>query len=278
MKKRSGRVLKTVLVMALAFVCLAEDSRLRLVTTEYTLTFDTLPEPFDGFRIIQLSDLHGMVFGAGNTRLLRAVAAAEPDLIALTGDLADKNTDLADVDTLLEGLAELAPVYYVSGNHEWSAGLLEPLGLLFRHHGVCRLANAYLPLERDGSRIILAGVDDPNGRRDMEKPDGLAARLREEYPTEFALLLGHRNDWTEKYPALPVELVLCGHAHGGIIRIPGLGGLLGAGYTFFPDCTAGIYPMESGYMLVSRGLGSSTTGIPRLCNNPEIVAVTLRTG
>ena len=277
MKRHSRGAFRVLLIFLLLIGALLADSRFRLVTTEYRLIFDTLPPAFDGFRVVQLSDLHGAVFGRGNARLLRAVEKAAPDLIALTGDLADKNTDLTDVDELLAGLAKIAPVYYVSGNHEWSEKLLEPLEPLLRRHGVRRLANEYIPLERDGGRIVLAGVDDPNGPRDMEAPDALAARLRTEYPAEFVLLLGHRNDWTEKYPTLPVELVLCGHAHGGVIRIPGVGGVLGTGRTLFPGHTAGVFSGETYRMLVSRGLAGSTAGIPRFCNNPELVAVTLIT-
>lgn len=276
MKKRSKRLRRT-LLLALLLAALIVDGRLRLTTTEYSLSFAGLPPAFDGFRVVQLSDVHGAVFGRENERLLRAVAAAEPDLIALTGDLADQYTDLADTDRLLAGLGEIAPVYYVSGNHEWSEDLLEPLQELFQRRGVRYLRNEYLTLERSDSRIVLAGVEDPNGWRDMPRPDALAARLRETYPEDFVLLLGHRNDFLEKYPSLPVDLVLCGHAHGGVIRIPGLGGLLGTNRELFPDYTAGVYTGGTYRLLVSRGLGS-LRGIPRLFNNPEVVVLTLRAG
>ena len=276
MKRRSRRARRVILILILVLAALILDGRLRLTTTEYVLAFDSLPGEFDGFRVVQLSDVHGAQFGAGNARLLRAVAAAEPDLIVLTGDLADQYTDLEVTDRLLEGLGEIAPVYYVSGNHEWSEGLLEPLQALFQRRGVRYLRNEYLPLERDGAQIVLAGVEDPNGWRDMPKPDQLTARLRETWPEEFVLLLGHRNDFLEKYPTLPVDLVLCGHAHGGVIRIPGLGGLLGTDRSLFPDYTAGVYSGKNYRMLVSRGLGRMR-GIPRIFNNPEVVVVTLHT-
>ena len=276
MKRRAKRARRAFLILILILAALVLDSRLRLTTTEYSLDFANLPREFDGFRVVQLSDVHGAVFGAGNVRLLRAVAAAEPDLIALTGELADQYTDLEELDHLLAGLTEIAPVYYVSGNHEWSEGLLAPLQALFQDRGVRYLRNEYLSLERAGARIVLAGVEDPNGWRDMPRPDALAARIRESYPTDFLLLLGHRNDFLEKYPELPVDLVLCGHAHGGVIRIPGLGGLLGTDRGLFPDYTAGVYAGESYQMLVSRGLGRMR-GIPRIFNNPEVVVVTFHT-
>ena len=277
MKKRRHIFLKTVLLLIVVIGLLIADSALRVVTTEYELSYGELPAEFDGFRIVQLSDLHGAEFGQGNARLLKKVAQAEPDVIALTGDLADENTDMAVVDALLVGLTQLAPVYYVSGNHEWSAHLTEAMETLLEAHGVIYLRNEYVSISRGGAEIVLAGVEDPNGRADQPKPDAVIAGLREAHPEAFTVLLGHRNDWTEKYPRLPVELVLCGHAHGGVIRIPGVGGVLGTGRTLFPGHTAGVFSGETYRMLVSRGLAGSTAGIPRFCNNPELVAVTLIT-
>ena len=273
--KKRGGVLRVLLILLVILLVLLADSNLRMVTREYHLSFAELPEGFDGFRIVQLSDVHGAVYGRDNERLLRAVSEAMPDMIVLTGDLADAETDLAETERLVEALAALAPVYYVSGNHEWSSGLLEELGSLFQRHGVRYLRNEYLTLEANGDRIILAGVEDPNGWKDMEKPDKLADRLREEYPEDFVLLLGHRNDWLKKYPELPVELILCGHAHGGIIRLPGVGGVLGTGFVLFPEHTEGVYVGETYQLLVSRGLGNSTIRIPRLLNNPELVVAVL---
>ena len=265
-----------ILILLLIFAAFLADSRFRLVTTEYEVSDPALPAAFDGFRVVQLSDLHGAVYGRENSRLLRAVKRAKPDLIALTGDLADERTKLPVIDGLLKELSGIAPVFFVSGNHEWSAGLTEALAPMLRGHGVRWLRNEFLPLERDGARIILAGAEDPNGPADMEKPEALASRLRQQYPAEFVLLLGHRNDWTEKYPGLPVDLILCGHAHGGVIRIPGVGGVLGTGRELFPKHTAGLFRSGDYGMLVSRGLSGPTAGIPRLFNNPELVAVTLR--
>jgi len=276
MKQRKKSAFPKMLV-ALAALCglIAADSSLRLVTTEYVLDFDRLPADFDGFRIVQLSDVHGAVFGQDNARLLARVAALEPDLIALTGDLADENTRLADTETLLRALSGIAPCFFVSGNHEWSAGLIQPLRRLCAQCGVRWLHNEYLTLKRGGSRIVLAGVEDPQGPRDMTAPDALIAAARGEYPEDFLLLLAHRNDYAEKYPALPVDLILSGHAHGGMIRLPGLGGVLGHGGALFPDYEAGVYAVGSYRLVVSRGIGLGMP-LPRFLNNPEVVCVTLK--
>ena len=141
MKKRRHPFLKILLLIVVGIGLLFADSAARIVTTEYALSYAELPAAFDGFRIVQLSDLHGAEFGEGNARLLKKVGAAEPDVIALTGDLADESTDPAVVDALLAELADIAPVYYVSGNHEWSAHLTEAMETLLEAHGVTYLRN-----------------------------------------------------------------------------------------------------------------------------------------
>ena len=275
MNKRKHIFLKITVSLVLAGGLLLADSNLRIVETRYELAYTTLPEGFDGFTVVQLSDVHGALFGKDNSYLLKKVRAAAPDLIAVTGDLADADTDLRRVDALLAGLVEIAPVYYVSGNHEWSDGVLGQLTETLEARGVRYLRNEYEVFERGGEALVLAGVEDPNGRADQPKPDGFIASLRDERPGDFVLLLGHRNYWVKEYPTLPVDLILCGHAHGGIVRLPFAGGLLGQGRIWFPDYDAGLYESGSYRMLVSRGLGNSVP-IPRFWNNPELVTVTLR--
>lgn len=271
-KHRAGR--RILLLLALLLAAGFADSALRVVTTEYTVESARLPAAFDGFRVVQLSDVHGKEFGPENETLLKKVAAAQPDLIALTGDLADSETDLAVIDRLLAGLSALAPVYYVSGNHEWAAGVLPALAALFDAHGVRWLRNEAVTLTRGTAEITLAGVDDPNGPRDQLTPDALCARIAETRPEDFVLLLAHRNDFREKYPDLAADAVLCGHAHGGVIRLPFVGGLLGTGRELFPADTAGALPSGRYTLIVSRGLGDAL--VPRFCNNPEIVVTVLR--
>lgn len=275
MKKRKHRAGRRILLLLVLLLTAGfADSALRIVTTEYTVESARLPAAFDGFRVVQLSDVHGKEFGPENETLVKKVAAAQPDLIALTGDLADSATDLAAIDRLLAGLSALAPVYYVSGNHEWAAGVLPALAALFEAHGVRWLRNEAVTLTRGGAEITLAGVDDPNGPRDQLTPDTLCARIAEARPEDFVLLLAHRNDFREKYPDLAADAVLCGHAHGGVIRLPFLGGLLGTGRELFPSDTAGALPSGRYTLIVSRGLGDAP--VPRLWNNPEIVVTVLR--
>ena len=269
---------KLILVIVLAFVLifgvLAADSACRIVVSEHSIESEKLPESFDGFKIAHISDIHGSDFGRDNARLVKKVRELKPDIIAITGDLADKDADIRVIDSLLEGLSAIADVYYVSGNHEWGSGRMDELKELFEKHGVYYLSNSYTLLERSGESIVLCGVDDPNARLSMPAPEDVVERIDEEVGESYRVLLGHRNYWVEKYPALDVDLIFCGHAHGGIVRLPGVGGVFGTGFELFPENTEGAIQSGIYTMIVSRGIGNSTP-IPRLFNNPEIVLVSL---
>ena len=265
------------LALVLTGAGLVLDSRCGLQVTEYNLYFDSLPAQFEGCCIVQLSDLHGSSFGRDNSRLAALVREQEPDLIALTGDFVEDESQLAATRDLLEGISGCAPIYWVNGNHEWVKGVLPALRELLDSCGVVRLENGYLPLSRGGAQIVVAGAEDPNGYADMIKPDALAEKLREEYPEDFVLWLGHRNYWAEKYPDLPVDLILSGHAHGGIVRLPGIGGLLNVNHSFGAEYESGVYQGETFKMVVSRGLGNSIP-VPRFLNRPEVVKIILHCG
>lgn len=265
------------LALVLTGAGLMLDSRCGLQVTEYNLYFDSLPAQFEGCCIVQLSDLHGSSFGRDNSRLAALVREQEPDLIALTGDFVEDESQLAATRGLLEGISGCAPIYWVNGNHEWVKGVLPALRELLDSCGVVRLENGYLPLSRGGAQIVVAGAEDPNGYADMIKPDALAEKLREEYPEDFVLWLGHRNYWAEKYPDLPVDLILSGHAHGGIVRLPGIGGLLNVNHSLGAEYESGVYQGETFKMVVSRGLGNSIP-VPRFLNRPEVVKIILHCG
>ncbi len=274
--KRGKRGAAVIVAAVLTAAMLVADSRYHLQTTEYELSFSSLPEEFDGFRIVHLSDLHGMSFGKDNIRLARRVKELEPDLIALTGDFTEYSRDLPAAGSLLRELEGTAPLYWVNGNHEWNNGGTEKaMQELVKSCGGTCLNDKFEPLYRGTGRIIIAGSDDPNTWHGHKTPEELAGELREIYPEDFVLWLGHRNFWTKDYPGLPVELILSGHAHGGIIRIPGVGGLLNVDRSFGATYEAGLYSGERFIMEVSRGLGNSIP-VPRLFNRPEIAVITLK--
>lgn len=277
-KKHRGRGCLTALIIlaliAAAAAFLIKDSREDLEISRYEVASQKLPESFDGFKIVQLSDLHGAEFGEDGIGLVEKVKELEPDIIALTGDFVTDEGDLAAVEKLAARLVKLCPVYFVSGNHEFGSGLAVKVRNILERAGVKYLSNEYLTINRGDDEILLGGVEDPLAYADMLSPDELAQKMNDAAPDAFKILLGHRNYWMTEYPELPVDLIFCGHAHGGLIRIPGVGGLIGTDRRLFPDFDAGEYNNGRYTLIVSRGLGNSVP-IPRIFNRPEIVCVEL---
>lgn len=275
-RKRTRRIRRTALLLALAalLALLLYDSARNLKLSEYEIASEKLPGSFDGFKIVQLSDLHGARFGENDAELIEMIRTQQPDMIALTGDFITDGDDLDAVRLLLAGLCGICDIYFVSGNHDYGSGFESELASLLEEYGVRYLRNEYVRLDRDGESIVLAGVEDPNSWADMIKPDELCSRLRSEYPDSFAVLLGHRNYWVTEYPELPVELILCGHNHGGLIRLPFVGGLIGTDRKLLPEYDMGMFTSGAYSMIVSSGLGNSVP-VPRFLNRPEVVSITL---
>ncbi|MBD5133327.1 MAG: metallophosphoesterase [Clostridiales bacterium] len=253
-----------------------------LQVTHTDVALSTLPGEFDGYKIVHLSDLHGHEYGQGNEELLALIREQKPDLIVVTGDLIDQEGQLQMIPALARGLAAIAPAYYVTGNHEWGlgTGTVKELKSLLSQCGVEPLSNQYELLERDGAQVVLAGVDDLNGYADQTTPEELYARIEDQAPGLFTLLLAHRNDRFWQYASAGYDFVMSGHGHGGIVRLPFVGGLLGSNRQFFPKWTSGLYTMGNSTLFVSRGLGNNTVPFKgfRIFNRPELAVVTLKSG
>lgn len=277
--KKRHRGILILLVLALIAAVILYDGNTRLVTDEFVLESGALPEDFEGFRIVQLSDLHAAVFGEGNEKLISAVRDARPDIICITGDMVDGQRGQQEpyVRELMGDLTAIAPVYYVSGNNEWACGWARELFSLLEELGATVLRNEYVTFGRGDDYIIIAGVDDPNGPYDMKTPEELVGEIRKSHPGKYVLMLAHRDTQLDMWASLGVDAVLCGHAHGGLVRLPFTDGLYAPGQGWFPTYTAGIYEKGATRMLVSRGIGWSR-GFPRVFNNPEIVSVSLSRG
>ena len=142
---------------------------------------------------------------------------------------------------------------------------------------VC-LRNDFVYLERGGDVLVLGGVDDPNGPYDQKRPAQLVREIRQQYGKDaYILMLSHRNDELDLWANMGVQTVLCGHGHGGIVRLPFVGAVFGTHLDLFPDYTAGLYQKGQTSMIVSRGLGGSRKLPLRIGNRPEIVTVILKT-
>lgn len=237
-----------------------------LTLTEYSVQSSDLPAAFDGFQIAQVSDLHNVEFGSDNQKLLVLLKASRPDLIAVTGDLLDsRRTDLeAAVDFLREAV-NIAPVYYVPGNHE--SRIPESYARLkaaMEALGVVILENESQFFEKGGQSFTITGLLDP----DFE------AATPELTSEGFQLVLSHRPELFDWYTQQCFDLVLAGHAHGGQFRLPLIGGLFAPHQGFFPKYDSGIYTGGDTTMIVSRGLGNSLFPL-RFNNQPELILITL---
>lgn len=275
-RRRSRRLLKLLVLLALCALFLWWSNH-ALQTQRFTYASPRLPEGFDGCVIVQLSDLHGAYFGEDNQELLSRVREAGPDYIFLTGDLLDqyRKTPHSYAAALGGALADIAPTYFITGNHEWALPGVRELKRELEEAGVAVLSNEYVLLERSGDRALLAGIDDPNGFADQKTPEELAQEVREAWGDGFWLLLAHRNNYFEKqYSLLGADLVISGHGHGGLIRLPFTDGLVSAERRLFPSYTAGFYTANGSDVFVSRGLGNSGLTL-RLFNRPEVVVLTL---
>ena len=240
-----------------------------LTAEKITVSSERLPAAFSGFAIAQVSDLHNAEFGEDNEKLLDLLAGLSPDMIALTGDLVDsRSTGLGIALRFAEKAAEIAPVCYVPGNHEARIADYDALREGLSAAGVTVLEDAALPLSRAGESITLIGLRDPDFA--AGSPGSPARRL-----SGFTLLLSHRPEYFPVYAGCGIDLTLSGHAHGGQIRLPFLGGLLAPGQGFLPEYDAGLCREGDAQMVVSRGLGNSVFPL-RVNNRPEVVLVTLQ--
>ncbi len=246
----------------------------------YTIRSPELPDVFDGYRIAQVSDLHNAEFGDRNQRLLEMLREAEPDMIAITGDLIDsRKTNIAVALAFAEDAVKIAPCYYVSGNHEARVSEYQDLKTSLEAAGVTVLDDAQVRIEVSGESITVIGVNDPSFHADYLTSDAAVMdRKLSELSSEaagFTILLSHRPELFDTYADHNMNLVLCGHAHGGQFRLPLIGGLIAPNQGLFPKYDAGLYSDGSTNMIVSRGLGNSI--IPfRFNNRPEVVLIELK--
>lgn len=267
-------------VSRFAAVVFPENYMLR--TARERIVSPKLPEAFDGFRIVQISDLHGCRFGKENRRLLEKTEAEKPDIITVTGDIADRKTkNFTPIFNLVKTLCGKYPVYFVSGNHELEMPgdrRTEFLNGLCAQ-GVCMLDNRAEKLGRGGASITLCGVRVPlryyrwnrHGKRRPVFDEKEMKWLLGACGPEYTILLAHNPLFFESYAAWGADLTLCGHIHGGMVRLPRLGGLLSPERNFFPRYSAGLYHIGEHSMAVSCGLSKG----PRINNPPEIVSLTL---
>lgn len=253
----------------------------KLMVRRYRIANDKIPKAFDDYTIVQLSDLHSRWFGKDQCELIQKVSELKPDIILITGDWIDR--DFTDDDrrcnlALLKGILPLAPVYGIIGNHEARAWHRTKMIEELRKKGVHMLLDESVQIQKDGESIGLAGFitsyHTPLSAAPLEYE-----KIKEEYsqavqdmPLElYRIAMGHRPELLELYEELGLDLVLSGHAHGGLMKLPGGRRLLAPGQGWLPKYTHGAYQKGKTRMIVSCGLGG-----PRIGIQPEIIQIRLK--
>lgn len=249
--------------------------------TEMSYAHDQLPKDFQGYKVVHISDLHNKAFGKDQGRLLKKIQEASPDMIVVTGDLIDRRKyDLATSMVLIEGASKIGPVYYVSGNHEAWSGHYEHIRHELQKAGVVVLDDDKVVISKGEASIELLGLSDPAfltsshlEETNLSKLTQNLAGLSDE--NVFQVLLSHRPELFDLYAAANINLTFSGHAHGGQVRLPFVGGLVAPNQGLFPAYTSGAYVKEDSTLVVSRGLGNSIIPL-RVFNRPEVVVVTFK--
>ena len=279
LNKRQWLVIIAALLIILAIWIIQGNTRLEL--TEYIVASSEVPEAFTCFEIAQISDLHNAELGEENSELLELLSEVEPHIIVLTGDLIDsRQTDIEIALDFAGKATQIAPVYYVAGNHEARVPVYEELKMGLKDAGVTVLENQKVQITRDGESITLMGIQDPSFRTnylfgDAESVSRQALSELQNESDGFTVLLSHRPELFGVYVDTGIDLVFSGHAHGGQFRLPFIGGLVAPNQGFFPKYDAGRFDEDNTTMIVSRGVGNSIIPL-RINNPPELVVVELK--
>lgn len=283
-KKNRKNTGKRIIVFLTLFICLCsvffiwQNNDITVSATEYANS--KIPPNFNGYKIVQISDLHNKKFGRNQHRLINHIKELQPDIILITGDIIDRRH--YNLDTALEftsQAAQIAPTYYVTGNHEAWSGKYGIIKSELEKTGVITVDNKTFQLKKNGQKIRLIGTEDPAFYYE-DYLDGADTKAMEEHLDNFAdedsfkILLAHRPNFMYLYKNKNIDLVFTGHAHGGQIRLPFIGAFYVPDQGFNPQYTIGCYTENNTTMYVSRGLGNSVFPF-RIFNRPEIVAVTL---
>jgi uncharacterized protein len=286
MKKRKT-LLHRILVKAAGAVSAVFIENHLLQVTDYSIASEKIPPAFQDFKIVQLSDLHSACFGRDNARLIRKIDAAKPEIVVMTGDMVSRSDSNHTVFfKLAQTLGKKYPCYYVIGNHEQDMErqeLKEFLARLAALH-IRVMDNEKIEISKEDQTINLYGLwyslkyyKEAHHRSERTSQFGVRElkRAMGKYDdSHYGILLTHSPLSFPAYAKWGADLTLCGHVHGGMIRLPFAGSLLSPERVFFPKYSAGVYEESGKKLLVSRGLGSGVFGV-RIKNRPEIVILTL---
>ena len=267
-----------------------------LIITNYPIVSNKIPKAFHGFRIAVMSDLHDCCIGCENEILLEQVRIQSPDAILLAGDMITEEkmgngrVHQENAAHLLQELASIAPTYYGMGNHEqrWKEIPRENIEResfdswmrRLESWGITLLDNRSVIFHKGEGRIRITGLALPNRYFTKKKIVRLSREEIENFvgpadTAHFQILMGHTPQFYDAYMNWGADLALAGHYHGGVVRLPVLGGVISTNFRPFPKYDYGAYPRGQQSMIVSSGLGCHTIPI-RVNNPPELILMELK--
>lgn len=276
MKKKTVIIISVISVLVvLSVLCglYLHYENTKLSISNYNITNDKIPSAFNDYKIVQISDLHNTRSKTLTDALIKEIKRQEPDMIVITGDLIDcQKYDLQSALDLIEEIKNVAPIYYVPGNHEAGSGKYEDITSCLAEKGVHVLDDTYDTITINNDSFDILGVSDP-AFYPSYLSDQMGAALEDILEGiedgNFKLLLSHRPELFDVYTEYDIDLVLSGHAHGGQIRLPFIGGLVAPNQGLFPKYTSGEFKQNDTTMIVSRGIGNSVLPF-RIKNYPSV--------
>ncbi len=271
------------IMVVLCLVVSAWDCN-RFVTVEYEITSDKVIKPC---RMVLLSDQHNKEFGKENARLLEKIDGISPDGILVAGDMltAERGKSFQPALRLMHNLAQKYKLYYGMGNHEYRLRLYpEQYNGMYERYMEGLAAAGIRPLINEQTylpefNISVCGLEMDRhyygrfGKQTMDT-EYLSRILGEAAGDSFQILIAHNPDYFEQYAAWGADLTVSGHVHGGIMKLPFLGGVLSPNLTLFPKYDGGKYEFRGANMVLSRGLGTHTLPL-RIFNPGELVVINI---
>ncbi len=271
-KRAKKYIIGALIVIFVASIAL--DQRMKVVN--YKLETEKINE---SFIIAHISDLHSEYYGKNQKRLIDKIDSVNPDVILITGDLFDRKKSHENSKLFIQNIKGRYPIYYVTGNHEFSLKEREELMNFLEDSGVIVLRGDTKTISVNGDEISISGVDDPlvgvNGEFGFNAQLTNAGKEIDE--SKFNIFLAHRPALVSLYAKSKYDLILCGHTHGGQIRIPLLSnGLISPDQGLIPKYVGGEYKIEDSTLIISRGLARLSHHVPRVFNRPELVFIEVK--
>jgi len=284
--KRKNLLIIVILLVIIAVGRIYFDNNI-LEVSHYTVASNKIPTSFKGFKILQLSDLHSKSYGNYNDKLIKKVNSEKPDIVVMTGDMVNaKDADFEVFINLAEQIGKRYETYYIVGNHEQNLNddkrkeLMDKLNEI----GIRVLDNEKVTITRGMDSINLYGLwfnlryykdlSNEYTKNIFFGAEQIQSILGSLDTDSYNILLTHNPLYADTYSNWGADLILSGHIHGGMIRIPFAGGLLSPERDLFPEYDAGKYEVNNKVLIVNRGLGNGDFGF-RVFNQPEISIITL---